>query len=370
MDEQRISRRTFLCLGAAAAGAALAGCQTRGPAAPTAAPTAAPPAEKIKLTHWYHQYGEEGCEEAVQRYAREYEDLNPGVEIDVQWIPGDYGGKLSAALQAGQGAPDVFETQMNLDQVKAGMYAVLDDLFTDALKADFGAAMEQMSWEGTIYGVKMINDTGFLYYRKSLLDAAGVQPPTTLDELIAAAKALDKDGVKGLFIGNDGLGYQYRLALWNTGQDIVKDGKVGWTPERVAASYMKVKELYDSGALLLGAPADWWDPTALVAGLAAMQFTGLWAMPAIVKALGDDVGIVGYPKADAQGTPSTFIGGWTQFAYGKGPNIEAAKALIKWMWIDNTKLQEDWSTAYGFHIPPRASAAGAAAKLSSGLDCQ
>ncbi len=43
-----------------------------------------------------------------------------------------------------------------------------------------------------------------LVYRKSLLSAAGVQPPQTIDELLDAAKKLTTDRVKGLFVGNDG----------------------------------------------------------------------------------------------------------------------------------------------------------------------
>ena len=51
--------------------------------------------------------------------------------------------------------------------------------------------------DGKIYQVKMVDDMGVLYYRKSILDKAGVQPPTTIDELIAASKALNYQGPEG-----------------------------------------------------------------------------------------------------------------------------------------------------------------------------
>jgi len=57
--------------------------------------------------------------------------------------------------------------------------------------------------DGKIYQVKMVDDMGVLYYRKSILDKAGVQPPTTIEELIAASQALNAKAQKGLFIGNE-----------------------------------------------------------------------------------------------------------------------------------------------------------------------
>src|SRR5687767_15419577 len=37
------------------------------------------------LSQWYHEYGEEGVLEAVERYAEEYEAAN----VEVEWISGD-----------------------------------------------------------------------------------------------------------------------------------------------------------------------------------------------------------------------------------------------------------------------------------------
>ena len=45
--------------------------------------------------------------------------------------------------------------------------------------------------------------------------------------------------------------------------------------------------------------------------------------------------------------------------------MDAAKAYVKWLWIDNTKDQEDFNFSYGFHIPPR-SAGGQGDKLKTG----
>ncbi|HZX08943.1 extracellular solute-binding protein, partial [Kribbella sp.] len=126
-------------------------------------------------------------------------------------------------------------------------------------------------------------------------------------------------------------------------------------------------ELYASKSILLGAPTDWTDPGAINQGLCAMQWIGMWAVPGMQKALGDDLGVIPFPALDASNKPAVYSGGWTQFVSAKSANVDAAKKFVKWLWIDQTADQEDWSLSYGFHIPPRKSVAAKAAKLQSGV---
>jgi multiple sugar transport system substrate-binding protein len=94
--------------------------------------------DNVRIVQWYHQYGEEGTQEAVQRYAEEFTAANPTIEVEVNWQLGDYAAALAAALLTDEG-PDVFEQNgVTLDQVREGQVAPLDDLYTDELKADFG----------------------------------------------------------------------------------------------------------------------------------------------------------------------------------------------------------------------------------------
>ena len=45
----------------------------------------------------------------------------------MQWTPGDYTSKLNTGLLSSAG-PDVFESQLNIDQVKSGQIVALDDI--------------------------------------------------------------------------------------------------------------------------------------------------------------------------------------------------------------------------------------------------
>ena len=328
--------------------------------------------DKVRLSQWYHQYGEEGTEQAAQRYAQQYTTENPNVEVEMVWQPGDYeGAALPAALLTDQG-PDVYEDHPSVAMVKAGQVEPLDDLITPDVKDDFNPSdLDVNTIDGKLYGIKMIDDMGLLYYRKSMLADKQVTPPTTMDEVIAAAKALDNGRVKGLFLGNDGgIAALNTIAPWSAGVDFLDPAtsKITFNDPRTVLAYQKLKELNDSGALLVGAPTDWWDPSALTQGLAAMQWTGLWAMPGITKALGDDFGVLPWPALDASGKPTTFWAGWSECVNPKGENknVAEAKKFVQWLWIQKTDLQQDWALSYGFHVPPRKSAAAAAEPLKSG----
>ena len=356
----RGSRRDFFRGAVVFAGAALAGC------APFGVPGA-----RVTLTQWYHQYGEKGTQDAVTRYAKAYTALHPDIAIQVVWVPGDYGTKLSTALLT-RGGPDVFEDQLTEPMVTAEQVAPLDDLFPPSVRQDFSARdLAQNSVGGKIYGIKTLDDTGILYYRKSLLQAAGVAPPKTMDDLIAVAKKLTVGNRKGLFLGNDGgVAALINIAPWSAGGDFLVDNKIAFSTPQVAAAYDKMRQLSDSGSLLIGAPTDWWEADALVQGQAAMQWGGLWSYPTLHKALGEDVGGMAWPALDASGHPATFLGGWSAMVNAQGSHIEEAKAYLKWLWLDSPKLQQDWCLGYGFHVPPRRSLAQTAAPLQTGVPAQ
>lgn len=361
------SRRRFLQYTGTAAlsGSLLAACAgTGGGGSPTNSnlPT---------LNQWYHQYGEKGTQEAVFKYAKDYTKAS----VKVSWVPGtgnEYPDKVRAAL-LGSNAPDVFELQNpTVDQVKQGLIEPLDDIIA-SVKDDFNpVALKPLTINGKIYAIKMINDMGIIYYRKSLLQKANVQPPTTMDELIAAAKKLTSGNTKGLYIGQDGGIDALKYILgWSAGGDFLSDdNKIVFNTDRVAASYTKLRELNQSGGLLVDAPTFWWDPSSFTQGLAAMQWCGLWAMPGITQAIGDDFGIIPFPQLDAQGQPATFFGGWSEMVWAKGKNVAAAKEYVKYLWIDNSTVQTDWNVGYGFHVPPRKTTAAKTSKLQSGSAAQ
>ncbi|MBP7962840.1 MAG: extracellular solute-binding protein [Caldilineaceae bacterium] len=381
---------TLLLVVAMLAGCAGAATPAAAPAAPAADSAAAPAveapaaeapaaeaapavadtcAEEIVLNHWYHQYGEAGTFEAAERYAAEYTAATPCVTVKVNWVPGDYFASLNSALLTADG-PDVFELQtVTQDRVSAGQLASLDDIFEGVLAEFDATAMQRVVIDGAIYGVPMIIDPQFVYYNKSMLADAGVEPPTTMDELIAATVALDTGRVKGLYLSNDlgATSYLMYMATWAANSDFIDGDKVVFNTPDNLRMWQKKLELVQTGSMLVGATTEWWDPGAFIDGLTAMQWTGLWALPGVIEGLGvENVGVIPWPALDDTATPSVFLGGWNQSVNANSANVDASKAYVKWLWIDNAEAQIDWNLSYGFHIPPRSTTAAQADALKSG----
>ncbi|MCX5382610.1 ABC transporter substrate-binding protein [Streptomyces sp. NBC_00083] len=352
-----ISRRALL--GAGAACGLLTACGSN-----TGRGTGGSADGKVTLDHWYHQYGESGTEAAVRRYAAAYGKA----KVSVQWRPGNYDQQTAAALLTSSG-PDVFEVNgPTLDQIQGGQVADLTALF-DGVRDDFNpAVLAPKTYDGRIWGVPQVVDTQFLYYRKSLLRDAGVRPPGSLDELVDAAKALTRNTVKGLFLGNDGgAGVLGGTPLYAAGLSLVTDdGRAGFDDPAAARTLGKLRQLYTDKSLLLGAPSDWSDPSAFVQGLTAMQWSGLWALPAVQKAFGDDFGVLPFPKDGPGGKPSVPVGAYAAAVSTRSKHRAEAEAYVKWLWVERADFQEDFALSYGFHIPARLSLAKKAAKLRQG----
>ncbi|RJQ73861.1 extracellular solute-binding protein [Pseudonocardiaceae bacterium YIM PH 21723] len=301
------------------------------------------------ITQWYHAYGEDGVQQAVQRYAADYRRT----PVTVRWIPGDYDSKLASGLLSGVG-PDVFEATLQVDMIRSGQVADLTDII-EPHRADFApAVLSGFEFGGRLYGVPQTVDAQFLFYRKSMLQEAGVRPPETLPELVDAAGRLTGGRRKGLFLGNNaGSDVLGGPLLWSVGLDFVSEDhkQPGFAEPEVGPAVAAIRDMFARGHLLLGAPTDWSSPAAITQGLCAMQWGGLWIVPELRKTLGDDFGILPWPPLTAK--PSVPIGAFGSMISPKTHVLAEAKDYVRWLWLDRTDLQADFTNSYGLHIPAR-----------------
>jgi len=321
---------------------------------------------KSALAQWYHEYGEDGVQAAVTKYAASYRKAS----VTVKWNPGDYEKAVSAALLT-QTVPDVFEyaNGPTADMILAGEVLDLTDVLGSA-KSQFNAAIiTPRIFRDKIWAIPQTIDMQMLYYRKSVLDKAGVQAPATFAELVdAAAKVTTKD-MGGFYAGSDsGVGVLGLPLLWAAGfNSIASDGKsVDFDDPAFYSALSSYKAFRDGTGLLRNASAEWYDAAPFINGECAMQWTGLWALPKVKEALGDDFGVAAFPAIGSSGKAAVAAGAYGACVAAKGVDPDAAKAFVKWLWVDQEDDQIEFSTAFGTHIPAKPALAAKAGPLSSG----
>jgi len=318
------------------------------------------------LTQWYHEYGEQGVQDAVKGYAKDYPDAN----VDVVWNQGEYMKKVSAALLTNN-FPDVFESEngATLDMIKQGRVADLTDLI-EPVKDQFNpAVLKRYTFEDKVYAIPQVVDMQMLFYRKSVLEKAGVQPPKTFAELTAAAEKVATGDMGGFFAGNDGgLGVLGTLFIWASGLDQFDEQrtKATFTEQAFYDALLAYRKFSSGKGLLQSASADWFDGAAFANGETAMQWGGLWSLPQIKEAHGDDFGVLPFPAIGSKGRPAVPFGAFGACVAAKGKNVDAAKKFVKWLWIDQDDKQVDFADAYGTHIPARTELVSKAKQLSEG----
>jgi len=143
-------------------------------------------------------------QEPLQRRAPDFEKAT-GAKINIIAVPfSDLYQKVLTDWASGTNSVDaaVFAPQWMVDYIAGGY---LEDL-TPRIEADpkieqedVGAFFRDFSekYNGKIYMVTLDGDFHMMYYRKDLLEAAGLAVPTTWDEYLAVAKALHGKDMNG-----------------------------------------------------------------------------------------------------------------------------------------------------------------------------
>jgi len=188
-----------------------------------------------------------------------YQEANPNITLEQEAIPSaEFADKLTTEMGAGQG-PDVAMMQEGL------FYAIADAGFlVDLSAAAEGAKLNKSNENGVVdgkrLGVAWQRAVYALIYNKPLIDAANAKVPTTVDELIASAKAASAatPGVIGFTARhqiNDFSGWFMDFQSWAYGYGVNwvdANGKLTInTPEAVAA-ITAFKKMYDAGIIPVG----------------------------------------------------------------------------------------------------------------------
>lgn len=314
-----MKRRTFLKL--AGAGAL---------AAPFAAPALA---QQATVRWWYHF---DNPQNSPAELVAKFEKENPGIKIQAESIPwgggSDYYTRLFASLVAGN-APDCAMVKLNnqAQLLQMGALEPLDSRLPGwAARSDISDNIWSVNKasDGKQYYLPVQYVVLYLYYRTDLFQAAGLQPPKTYEDFLAAAKALTKGDVFG-FGMRGGAGGHDNWAPFVLGNGATFD-KGGMVSEKaLAGNRFYVSLMRDHKVVPPSAPTDGFRQIVdgFKAGRSAMVIHHVGSANEMVQALGDKVSAVPVPRP-AGGK------GWTIFGDESNAVLAASKqkdAAFKWI---------------------------------------
>src|SRR5689334_14704400 len=195
------------------------------------------------------------------------------------------------------------------------------------------------TYKGKLYGLQPGANTIAIFYRKDVLQKAGVQPPKTWDELKAAAKKLTVGKQYG-FAFNATADYegawQFLPPMWTNGGD-----ETNLKSPEVAGALQLWKDLVDDGSASKSV-VNWKQSDVndqFIAGKAAMMLNGPWQIPALDKAK-INYGVVPFPVNTAGQTSIAPLGGeaWTVPLTADEAKMTKAAELVKCMNTDENQM--------------------------------
>lgn len=267
-------------------------------------------------------------QEALNYLIEKYNESQSDVKVTAKYVPfADFKKQLSIGATADE-LPDIviIDSPDHASYATMGIFADLTGRFDTSTYYDGPVA--SCTIDGKLYGIPAdVNCLG-LYYNEDMLKEAGVEVPTTWDELKAAAVALTKDNVTGLAfcsLPNEEGTFNFAPWLWSTGAtsyDINNENGI--------RALTFVKDLVDSGAMSKEC-INWTQGDVMnqfISGNVAMMINGPWQIPTMRAEAPDlnwDVTLI--PK-DSQ--YASVIGG-ENFAVIAGGNEDEALAFLEYL---------------------------------------
>ncbi|MCX4767747.1 extracellular solute-binding protein [Streptomyces sp. NBC_01275] len=261
---------------------ALTGCG-RGDTAATAK-ASAKPVDASPATGTVEVWAAQGDADVLGKVIKPFEAANPDVDVKFTLIPNsDYYTKLQAAIAAGKG-PDVaqFFPESQAQFLDPSVLRPVPDGLVDP-SGFFTSLWDAGVVEDVAYTVPWYAYTYALVYRADLAKKAGVEAPTTWDEMLPFFKALKGAGAAHGLGADNGWdvfnGQDVAMYAWQAGGSLLSAGGK-WTLDTPAL----VDALQYNASFFASGAADLATPTFLdaqpyfVGGKTATMITGPWVV--------------------------------------------------------------------------------------------
>ncbi|MCE7946771.1 MAG: sugar ABC transporter substrate-binding protein [Chloroflexi bacterium CFX4] len=318
------------------------------PAAPTTAqdnPLTAGVSDKFAGTELRLIFANHPWNNTIQRLIPAFEQAS-GMSLRIEsYFEDQLSQKLQVGLTSGTSTADAF---MFRPLQEGRLFAKNGWLFDvkefAAADADWNwndfqeAARGTVTFEDMIFGVPIVTERQVLYYRKDLFAAKGLSAPTTLEELEAAAAALNDpaNGIAGIVMRGQRAAAvtQFSSFLYSFGGDWVKDGVSALDSPEARAAYEYYGRLLREYGPQGTTNMSWPQAVAILQqGKAAMWIDAdslfLNATDPTRSSVAAEIGFAPFPAGPAGSQPYN-ITSWALGINELSENHEAAWEFVKW----------------------------------------
>lgn len=322
-------------------------------------------ANAVEIEYW--QYFFDARVKAMEQLIENFEAANPDITVKMTHFPyADYRTKVAAAIPAGEG-PDVvqlFYGWLN-DYVAADLIQPLpaDTFPASKVDAEFFPMVQAMKDGDQYWALPTAVRSLALFYNERLLEEAGVEPPETLDEMIAAAKAMTKldaagnvtqVGLTAGMTAQDHHWWREVLVRQFGGEPYVDDYK---TVAYNSDAGVEALEFYvgmtegDPPASAFGFMDE--PQAAFKAGRAGMHIDGSFRIGSLMDTRGLKWGVTELP-ANADGVRSNYSSYWVNAITTKAEG-EKYDAAVKFMeYVTSDEAMQIWLDVVG-ELPAKPS---------------
>jgi len=346
MKRTKLWLLVVLMVGTGLLAACSSGASGGGQASPSGQETTtdAAPADEPVTINFYDWTDEQTY---MSQVVSAFEEKHPNIKVNANYIPtSDYIQKILVNLSTGGGEMDVFATQStsNLaEYISKDVLAPLDDLSDAEALAGNKDAIEQLRYEGHIYGLPYRTSKWVLYYNKDLFDQAGIPYPDetwTWDRYREAAKALSSGEGQNRVYGS--MSYQSNNTWWRVLANI-EGANNPLVPEQLE-TFKKAAEYYYNltyadgaqqpfGELVGDAGSDF--AGRFLQGKTAMMWNGDWAVQMLNEEIETNGVKLNYdiaPLPKWEGSETATTGSFAVVMVNKqSKNMEAAKRFAEFL---------------------------------------
>lgn len=260
----------------------------------------------------------------IRTIVANYEKDHPNVKIELDSLNTDQQKQKLKTQAASKEMPDITIVNPAAQMqpfVEADLFAPLNEMVEkNGLKDTFQEGiLDYYTFDNNLYALPDGNNIGLVYYNKALFKQAGVEVPTTFEEMVEAAKKLNEAGITPIAIGEKdswtGSFLFMNILLRTSGPGFlqeVADGNKTFEDPAFQEAVDAFQSLVQAKAFQEGATS--FDYNAgenlFKTGKSAMYYMGSWATGGIETSevnKDDNVGVFKFPTVNGKGNPDEFM---------------------------------------------------------------